>query len=83
MTGLLTVHCPLKRHLLVHKLGLVNSPECDRSKQASEMDLCDCEAEAALTFRHLGQHFMKPGDLEENSVSKILHLIQGAGLFNA
>jgi hypothetical protein len=27
--------------------------------------------------------FMKPGDIEENSVSKILHLVRGAGLFNA
>jgi len=23
--------------------ALINSPECDRSKQASETDLCDCE----------------------------------------
>jgi hypothetical protein len=34
MTGLLTGHCHLKGHLL--KLGLVNSLECDRCKQASE-----------------------------------------------
>jgi hypothetical protein len=42
MTGLLTGHCHLKRHLF--KLGLVNSPECNRCKQASEMAshlLCD------------------------------------------
>jgi hypothetical protein len=34
MTGLLTGHCHLKGHLF--KLGLVNSPKCNRCKQASE-----------------------------------------------
>jgi hypothetical protein len=63
MTELLTGHCPLKGH--VFKLGLVNSPECNRCKQASETAshvFCDCEALATLRFRHLGRHFMKPGD---------------------
>ena len=83
MTGLLTGHCHLKGHLF--KLGLVNSPEYNRCKQASEMAshvLCDCEALATLRFRHLGHHFMKPGDFEDISVSKILHFVQGAGLLN-
>jgi hypothetical protein len=39
MTGLLTGQCNFKRCL--HKLGISNSPECDRCKQASEMVLCD------------------------------------------
>ena len=84
MTGLLSGHCHLKGHL--HKLVLVHSTECDRCKQASEMashDRCDCEALAALRFKHLGQHFMKPGDLEEISVSRILHFVQSVGLQNA
>jgi hypothetical protein len=42
--------------------------------------LCDCEALATLRFRHLGRHFMKPGDFEDISVSKIKHFVQGAGL---
>jgi hypothetical protein len=66
MTGLLTGHCHLKGHLF--KLGLVNSPECNRCKQASETTLhvlCDCEALATLRFRYLGHHFMKPGDFED------------------
>jgi len=70
MTGLLTGHCHLNRHL--NKLGLVNSPECGRYKQASETVTrvpCDCVALATLRFRHLGWHFLKPGDLEEISVS--------------
>jgi len=68
------------------KLGLVHGPNCDSRKQASETAshiLCDCEALATLQFRHLGHHFMKPGDTEDISVSKILHFVQGAGLLNA
>jgi hypothetical protein len=83
MAGLLTGHSHLKGHLF--KLGLVNSPECDRCKQASEMAShvpCDCEALATLGFWHLGQHFMKPGDFEDISGSRILHFVQGAGLLN-
>jgi hypothetical protein len=44
--------------------------------------LCDCEALATLRFRHLCHHFMKPGDYEDISVSKILQFVQGAGLLN-
>jgi hypothetical protein len=83
MTGLLTGHCHLKGHLF--KLGLVNSPKCNRCKQASETAshvLCDCEALATLRFRHLGHHFMKAGDFEDISVSKMLNFVQGAGLLN-
>jgi len=68
------------------KLGLVHSPNCDSCKQASKTAsyiLCDCGALATLQFRHLGHHFMKPGDTEDTSVSKIMHFIQGAGLLNA
>jgi hypothetical protein len=83
MTGLLTVHCHWKGHLF--KQGLVNSPKCDRCKQASETAshvLCDCETLATLRFRHLGRHFMKRDDIEDISVSKILHFVQGVGLLN-
>ena len=70
ITGLLTEYCHLKGHLL--KLVLVNSPECDGCKQASEMAsriLCHCEALATLRYRYLSHHFMKPGDSEDISVS--------------
>jgi hypothetical protein len=68
MTGLLTGHCHLKGHLF--NLALVNSPNCNRCKRASEMAshiLSDCETLATLRFRHLGCHFMKPGDFEDIS----------------
>jgi hypothetical protein len=78
--GLLTGHRHLKGH--VHKLGLVNGPECDICKQAYEVAphaLCVCVTLATLRFRHLDQHFMKPGNLEEISVSRILHLLKVHG----
>jgi hypothetical protein len=37
---------------------------------------------ATLRFRHLGCHFMKPGDLEDIFVSKILHVVHSAVLLN-
>lgn len=72
VTGLLTGH----RHLNgpVNKLGLVNGPECDICKQAYEVAshvLCDCETLATLRFRHMDQHFMKPGSLEIRAALKI------------
>jgi len=48
---------------------------------ASEMasHVCDCEALATLRFWHLGQHFMKQGDFEDNFVGRE----QGTGFLNA
>jgi hypothetical protein len=84
MTGLLTGHCHLIEHLF--KPGLVDSPRCDKCKQASETAshvLCDCKALAVLRLRYLGHHFLKPGDFADISVSKVLHFVQSAGLLNA
>jgi hypothetical protein len=81
MMKLLTGHCYLNGHLF--KLGLVGSVGCDRCKQAFEMSshvLCECEALVVLRFKHLGHHFLKPGDFANISVSKVLHIIQSAGL---
>ena len=64
---------------------MVNSPECDRRKQISETAshiLCDSEPLTTLWFMHLDHHFMKPGDSEDISVSKIMHFIQNVGLLN-
>jgi len=66
----LTGHC----HLNQFKLVLVNNPECDRCKQVSKTSthVLDCEALATLRFRQLGQLFMKPGDLKDICVRRIL-----------
>jgi hypothetical protein len=38
---------------------------------------------APLRIRHLGHHFMKPGDFESISVSRTLQFVQAVGLLNA
>jgi len=78
-----TGHCHISGHLF--KLGLVDNHRCDRCVQAIETtshSLCNCETFTTLRFRHLGQHFMKPGGFEDITVSKILHFVQGTGLLN-
>jgi len=79
VTGLPTGHYHLKGHPF--KLRLVNSPQCDGCKQASEMAshvLCDSVARLG----HLAHHFTNPGDFEDICVSKILHFVQCVGLLN-
>jgi hypothetical protein len=77
MSALLTGHCHLKGHLL--KLGMVDSPRCDRCHQALETAshiLCDCEALVVLRFGHLSHHFLQPNDSANMSISKTLHFVQ-------
>jgi len=33
-----------------------------------------------LRFRHLGHHFLGPGDFADVSIKKVLYLVQSAGL---
>jgi hypothetical protein len=83
LTGLFTGHYHLKEHLF--KLGLADSSECDRWKQASETAshvLGDCGALAAIRFRYLGYYFMKLGDFKDISVNRLLHFVQSAGQLN-
>jgi hypothetical protein len=84
ITGLLSGHCHLKGHL--SKLQSSVSPGCDRCRQTSQIAthiLCHCQVSATLRFRHLSQHFMKPGDLQDISISRTLHFAQRARLLNA
>jgi len=80
--GMLTGHSHVKGHLF--KLRLVDNPECDRCKQASETisytKVCDCKTLATHRFRHLGQHSIQPGDFEDISVRRLLHFLAGVGL---
>jgi hypothetical protein len=81
VAGLLTGHCHLNGHLF--KLGLSNSPTCDRCQEENETAthvLCECEALADFRFRHLGQYFMEPSDYFDVPTYKILHYIRSAGL---
>ena len=63
----------------------MDSPECDKCKQAFETVshvLCDCEALIVLRFRHLGRHFLQPSDFDDISVGKILQFVQSVWLLN-
>jgi hypothetical protein len=81
VTGLLTGHCHTRGHLF--KLGKVKNPNCRRcyleTETASHV-LCDCEDLAETQFRHLGGHFLKPGDYHEISLSKVLFFTAGTRL---
>lgn len=80
-TGRLKGHCHLKGHLF--KLGLIDSPECDRCKQVYETAslVGDCEALAVLRFSHLAHHFLKSGGFAD--ISSINHFVQSAVLLYA
>lgn len=81
---LLPGHYHLKGHLF--KLVLEGSLGWDRCKRSCKMVapvLCDCEALVVPRFRHLGQHFLKPSDVANISISIVLHLVQSVGLLNA
>jgi hypothetical protein len=63
VVGLLTGHCHVKGRLF--KLGLSDSPTCERCQEKDETAthvLCKCEALAHRRLRHLGQYFMEPTD---------------------
>jgi hypothetical protein len=82
LKGSLTGHSHSTGHLFKNWTG---KRSCDRCKQAHKTAphvLCDCEALATLRFRHLGHHFVKPGDSEDISISRILHVVHGEGLMN-
>jgi len=84
MTELLTGYCHLKGHLF--KLELVDSPGCDRCRQAIEITsrvLCNSEAVAVLRFGQLCHHFPKLYGIANISLSKALHFVQSVGLLNA
>lgn len=44
--------------------------------------LCGCEALATVRFGHVGQHFLKPGDVADIYVSRIQHFVQSVRLLN-
>jgi hypothetical protein len=81
VVGLLTGHCHLKGHLF--KLGLSDSPTCERYQEKDETAthaLCECEALAHWRLRHLGQYFMEPSDYFDAPTYKILRFIRSVGL---
>jgi hypothetical protein len=62
VTGLLTGHNTLRRHL--HLIGLSDSPmcRCGAEDETSAHILCECEALASLRHAYLGS-FLDPEDV--------------------
>ena len=64
VTGLLTGHNTLRRHLYL--LGLLDSPLCRRCgvrEETSAYVLCECEALASLRLAYLGSFILEPEDI--------------------
>jgi hypothetical protein len=80
VTGLLTGHNTLRRHL--HLMGLSDSLLCRRCGAADETSahiLCECVAPASLRHAYLGS-FLEPGDIESISLGAILNFDKATGL---
>jgi len=72
VTGLLTGHNTLKRHLYV--MGLSNNPACRKcgfEEENSVHILCQCEALASFRHTHLGFFFLDPEDIMNLSIGAI------------
>ena len=69
VTGLLTGHSTLRRHL--HLIGLSDSPlrrRCGAEDETSAFIVCECEALASLWHVYLGSFFLGPEDIRSISV---------------
>ena len=81
VTGLLTGHNNLRRHL--HLMGLSDSPLCKRCGAEDETSahiLCECENLASLTHAYLGSFFLEPEDIKNISLGAIWYFSKATGL---
>jgi len=80
VTGLLTGHNTLRRHLCL--LGLLDSPLCRKcgvKVKTSAHILCECEALGALRHRYLGSFFLEPEDVKSISLGAIWSFSRATG----
>jgi len=81
VTGLLTGHDTLRRHLNI--MGLCNNPmcrECGTEEETSVHIMCECEALALLRHVYLGSFFLDPEDTRELGTGTIWNVAEGTGL---
>ena len=72
MTGLLSGHNTLRRHLYL--LGLLDSPLCGGcgvKEENSANILCECEALASSRHRYLGSFLLEPEVIKSISLGAI------------
>ena len=81
VTGLLTGHNTLRRHLYV--MGLSNTPicrKCGTEDETSVHILCECEALGSLWYTHLGSFLLEPKDIKSLSMGAMWSFGKGRGL---
>jgi len=81
VTGLLTGHNTLRRHLYL--LGLIDSPlcrGCGVKEENSAHILCECESLASLRHTRLGSFFLEPEDIKSMSLGAIWSFGRDTGL---
>jgi len=81
VTGLLTGHNTLRRHLYL--LGLLDSPLCRKYGVGEETlahILCECEVLASLRHAYLGSFFLKSEDIRSLGLGAIWIYSKVAGL---
>ena len=82
VTGLLTGHNTLRRHLYL--LGLSNSHMCrwcEAGEETSAHVLCECEALASRRHAYLGWLLLlEPGDIKNLNLGAIWNCSKAAGL---
>jgi ribonuclease HI len=80
VTGLLTRHNALRRHL--HLLWLLDSPlcRCGVREETLAHILCECEALASIRHTHLGSFFLEPEDIKSMSLGAIWNFSKATGL---
>ena len=81
VTGLLTGHNTLRRHL--HLIGLSDIPLCRRCGAEDDIFaqiLCECEALSSLRHVYLGSFFLDPEDIKNISLGAIWNFSKVTGL---
>jgi hypothetical protein len=80
VTGLLTGHNTLRRHL--HLMGLIDSPlcrKCGAENETTAYVLCWCEALASLRHAYLGS-FLVPDSIKNKILGAIWNFGKATGL---
>jgi hypothetical protein len=81
VTGLLTGHNTLRRHL--HLMGLSDSSLCRRcgaEDEASAHILCECETLATQRHAYQGSYFLEPEDIKSINLGAIWNFSKVIGL---
>ena len=81
LTGLLTGHCQLRKHM--HKMGLATEPfcrKCGKAEESAHHILSECEALVRARLIHLGDFILEPKEFTLISPTKTLGFIKDSGV---